>query len=118
MVSRKQHNKKISLHRNPMNQQLAKGVQAAANVAASAAPRVEDVTAGSQCLRSLFERIRTAETKQPAKSGNPNNAEPRCCDWMAMICHLLHLAVTSREGIPQVDPNLLQLIHAHKSSFS
>ncbi|KAK6726696.1 hypothetical protein RB195_004799 [Necator americanus] len=106
------------LNGNPMNQQLAKGVQAAANVAASAAPRVEDVTAGSQCLRSLFERIRTAETKQPAKSGNPNNAEPRCCDWMAMICHLLHLAVTSREGIPQVDPNLLQLIHAHKSSFS
>lgn len=46
---------------NPLNQQLAKGVQAAANVAAAAAPRLEDVTVGSQCLRTLFERLRVAQ---------------------------------------------------------
>ncbi|PIO76509.1 hypothetical protein TELCIR_01425 [Teladorsagia circumcincta] len=45
---------------NLMNQQLAKGVQAAANVAAAASPRLEDVTVGSQCLRALFERLRAA----------------------------------------------------------
>ncbi|KIH59042.1 hypothetical protein ANCDUO_10740, partial [Ancylostoma duodenale] len=90
------------LNGNPLNQQLAKGVQAAANVAAAATPRLEDVTVGSQCLRALFERLRDAQTELPAKSGNQNNVEPRCCDWMALICHLLHLAVTSREGAPQV----------------
>ncbi|KAK6015490.1 GTPase-activator protein [Ostertagia ostertagi] len=45
---------------NLMNQQLAKAVQAAANVAAAASPRLEDVTVGSQCLRALFERVRAA----------------------------------------------------------
>ncbi|KAK6032317.1 GTPase-activator protein [Ostertagia ostertagi] len=48
----------------------------------------------------------------------PKNVETRCCDWMAIICHLLHYAMTSREGAPQVDPILLQLVNAHKSSYS
>ncbi|XGW23322.1 hypothetical protein V3C99_005505 [Haemonchus contortus] len=105
---------------NLMNQQLAKGVQAAANVAAAASPRLEDVTIGSQSLRALFERLRVAatETEAPVKPSNPRNVESRCCDWMAIICHLLHLAITSREGAPEVDPNLQQLINAHKSSYS
>ncbi|EYC07401.1 hypothetical protein Y032_0070g413 [Ancylostoma ceylanicum] len=51
------------LNGNPLNQQLAKGVQAAANVAAAATPRLEDVTVGSQCLRALFERLRDAQTE-------------------------------------------------------
>lgn len=46
-----------------MNQQLAKGVQAAANVAAAASPRLEDITVGSQCLRGLFERLRSAQVE-------------------------------------------------------
>lgn len=103
---------------NLMNQQLAKGVQAAANVAAAASPRLEDITVGSQCLRGLFERLRSAQVEVPTKPICQNNAEPRCCDWMAIICHLLHVAMTSREGAPQVDSSLQQLINAHKSSFS
>ncbi|PIO60206.1 hypothetical protein TELCIR_18304 [Teladorsagia circumcincta] len=108
---------------NLMNQQLAKAVQAAANVAAAASPRLEDVTVGSQCLRALFERLRAAaatagEPEAPVKPSCPKHAETRCCDWMAIICHLLHYAMTSREGAPQVDPILFQLINAHKSSYS
>ncbi|KAJ1371322.1 hypothetical protein KIN20_033257 [Parelaphostrongylus tenuis] len=102
---------------NPMNQQLAKAVQSAANSAAAASPRVEDVTVGSQCLRALFERIRISEVALPTKPSCLNNAEPRCCDWMAMICHLLFLALVSRKRPPQIEPSFLQLIHAHKSSF-
>lgn len=101
---------------NPMNQQLAKAVQSAANSAAAVSPRVEDVTVGSQCLRALFERIRISEVTLPAKPNSLNNAEPRCCDWMAMICHILFLALASRKRTPQIEPSFLQLIHAHKSS--
>ncbi|WKX89242.1 hypothetical protein Q1695_008693 [Nippostrongylus brasiliensis] len=100
-----------------MNQQLAKGVQAAANVAAAASPRLEDVTIGSQCLRALFERLR-APSEGSTPPTTPANVEPRCCDWMAIICHLLNIALITREGAPQLDESFLQLIKAHKSSFS
>ncbi|VDL80051.1 unnamed protein product [Nippostrongylus brasiliensis] len=104
-----------------MNQQLAKGVQAAANVAAAASPRLEDVTIGSQCLRALFERLRApseVNTEGSTPPTTPANVEPRCCDWMAIICHLLNIALITREGAPQLDESFLQLIKAHKSSFS
>ncbi|KAE9419038.1 hypothetical protein Angca_001593, partial [Angiostrongylus cantonensis] len=101
---------------NPVSQQLAKAVQSAANTAAAASQRVEDVTVGSQCLRALFERIRVSEVTLPKKPNCVNSAEPRCCDWMAMICHLLFLALASRKTTPHIEPSFLQLIHAHKSS--
>lgn len=101
---------------NPVNQQLAKAVQSAANFAAAPSSRVEDVSVGSQCLRALFERIRSSDAALPTKPNNTSNAEPRCCDWMAMICHLLSLALASRKKVPQVDPSFLQLIYAHRSS--
>ncbi|KJH45057.1 GTPase-activator protein [Dictyocaulus viviparus] len=101
---------------NPVNQQLAKAVQSAANFAAAASSRIEDGTVGSQCLRSLFERIRVNDAKSSVEPSNSNNTESRCCDWMAMICHLLSLALASRERNPKIDPSFLQLIQAHKSS--
>ncbi|KAK5982759.1 GTPase-activator protein [Trichostrongylus colubriformis] len=62
---------------NLMNQQLAKGVQAAANVAAAASPRLEDVTIGSQCLRALFERLGVAAAAESESGVFPPSVQLR-----------------------------------------